>query len=204
VLTEVIKGVYMWQALELELKRHINGYVFMTRIGPIMVDPPSAAEVILKDIEALGKPRAIILTGRRQQRRSKQYQGWYKAKLFAPEGDRKLLTIRADHFYRGGESLPGGFKSISLPDQRSPGETALYHEKLGVMVCSHLVCTKAGYVQMQDQGLYWNFSRAFEAQLTLLDYPFETLLPGRGTPIVKEASMGLAKFLAGFEPGAAI
>ena len=187
----------MWQALELELKRHLNGYLLQTRVGLVMVDPPSAAEVIVKAIEAIGRPRAIIVTGRSRERRTRQFQGWYDAKVFAPERDARMLRVKADHYYKDGESLPGGFRSVGLEHQRTPGETALYHKGLRLMVAAHLVGQPAGYVQMQEQGLYWNFSRALEAQLRLLEYDYDTLLPGRGAPITKEARIALAKYIAG-------
>ena len=163
------------------------------------MDPPSAAEPILAQIEAFGKPRAIIVTGRLQERRSRQYQGWYNAKVFAPEADRKRLRITADHYFRTGESLPGGFKSVILPHQRTPGETILFHAKAKVLVAPHFVTLGEGLVQMEDQASYWNFSRAFEAQLALLDLDFNVLLPGRGKPIRKDARVALAKYLAGYE-----
>lgn len=200
MLTPVIDGVYTWKTLEVELKRHVNGYLVMTKIGPVMIDPPSAAEVILNEIESLGKPRAILITGKRQERRAAQYQGWYEAKVFAPEGDRRLLTLKADHYYKRGESLPGGFQSCDLEHQRTPGETALFHPRSKMLVASHLVGDPPGYLRMQDQGFYWSFGRAFEAQLALLDLDFDTLLPGRGEPITKDAKVVLAKFLAGYSP----
>ncbi len=198
VLKPVIDGVYWWQALEVELKRHINGYLVMTRIGPVMIDPPSAAEVIVEQIEALGKPRAIILTGRRQERRAAQFQGWYDAKVFAPEGDRRRFNVKADHYFRPGETLPGGFQSIGLSHQRTPGECALFHAKKRLLATGHLVGEPKGYVQMQDQGMYWSFGRAFEAQLGLLELDFDTLLTGRGEPIPTGARLVLAKYLAGY------
>lgn len=200
MLTQIVEDVYCWQALQIELKRYINGYLFMTRIGPILVDPPSAAEPIIRDIERLGKPRAILLTGRHQVRRARQYQGWYNAKVFAPEADRKLLQqVKPDALYKPGDTLPGGFRPITPGNQRSPGESALYHAASKTLVASHLVGEPEGYVQMQEKGIYWNFSRAFEAQLQLLDVEFETLLPGRGKPIVGEGRVALAKYLAGYE-----
>ena len=199
VLTEVQSSVHVWQSLEIELKRHINGYLFLTRVGGILVDPPSAAEPVLAQIEAFGKPRAIIVTGRNQERRSRQYQGWYKAKVFAPEADRKRLRITADHYFRTGESLPGGFKSIILPHQRTPGETVLFHEKAKILVAPHFVTLGDGLIQMEDRASYWNFSRGFEAQLALLELDFDVLLPGRGKPIKTGARIALAKFLAGYE-----
>jgi glyoxylase-like metal-dependent hydrolase (beta-lactamase superfamily II) len=198
VLLPVIDGVYWWQALQLELKRHINGYIVMTKVGAIMIDPPSSAEPILRGIEALGKPRAIILTGVRQQRRAAQYQAWYGAKVFAPEKDKRQLTIKADHYYRSGETLPGGFLSVGLSYGRSPGESALFHAKSRLLCASHLVGDPPGYVQMQEQGLYRNFSRAFEEQISLLELDFDTLLPGRGKPLAKDARLTMAKYLAGY------
>lgn len=198
MLSPVTEGVYVWQALNVALKRHMNGYLFMTRIGPIMVDPPSMAEVIVEQVEALGKPKAIIVTGRHHERRTAQYKRWYKAKVFAPQADRKLLKVHADHYYMDGESLPGGFVSVQLGHQRTPGETVLYHAKSKLLVANHLVGAPEGYIQMQGEGVYWNFSRAFEAQLKLLDLDFDVILPGRGHPIATDGKMVLARFLAGY------
>jgi glyoxylase-like metal-dependent hydrolase (beta-lactamase superfamily II) len=186
----------MWRALEIELKRHLNGYLFLTKDGMVLVDPPAAAEIIIRDIEALGKPRYVLLTGARQERRARQYQHWYGAEVYAPVGDRRMLALQAEHYYEDETKLPGGFRAIRLKHQRTPGESALLHEPSDTLVTGHLVGEPEGYVRMFSPGVYWNFSRALEAQLTLLEYDYEQLLPGRGKPIREKARMVLAQYIA--------
>ena len=198
MLTKILDKVYRWQALDTTLRQHLNGYLLSTRAGVILVDPPRAESVIIEQIEALGRPRAVLLTGRPNERRAKQYQDWYQAKVFAPEADRRRFRVAADHYYKVGETLPAGFKPVELRNQRTPGECALFHAKARLLIAGHLNGEPAGSIQMEAQGMYSDFSRAFEAQLGLLKLDFDILLPGRGEPILKGGRKALATFLAGF------
>ena len=198
MLTEVVEGVYLWRALEVALKRYINGYLLVVHGGTVLIDPPAAAEPVLRAIEALGRPRAVILTGQRQERRARQYQGWYDAKVFAPEGDQRALTVKADVYYKHAESLPGGLRAFWLKHQRSAGESTLFHSERKLLFAGHLVGDPPGHIRMQDRGLYPRFSRSLQAQLALLKLPFEVLLPGRGEPITKGGRLALATHIAGY------
>ncbi len=203
MIAAVAEHVYRWEALETALRRTVNGYALAYRNGLILIDPPRVPEPDLPRFEALGRPRAVVVTGRFQVRRARQFRDWYGARIFAPAADRKVLGLQADHYYQPGDTLPGGFRAVGLQHQRSPGESALHHPARRMLVCGHLVGDPPGYVQMQEPGLYWSFSRAFEAQLPLLDLDFDLLLPGRGDPIVEEGKIALARYLAGYDPDTA-
>ena len=198
MLTEVRKGVFRWEGLEIKLKRHLNGWLLITPDGPMLVDPPQAAEPDIADIELRGKPKIILLTGKRQERRTKMYQGWYQARVYAPRGDEKLLEVEPFRLYEDGEALPGGFVAMRLANQRSPGESVLFHKAARLLVAGHLVGAPAGQLQMQEKHLYSNFSKAFAEQVRLLKLDFDALLPGRGEPVMKEARVRLAEHLATF------
>jgi glyoxylase-like metal-dependent hydrolase (beta-lactamase superfamily II) len=200
VLTQVIANVHRWESADTTLKCHLNGYVVTTRVGLILIDPPRAESIILKQIEALGQPRAVLLSGRPNERRAKQYQDWYAAKVFAPEADRRRMRVEADHYFKPGEALPGGFRSVGLRNQRTPGESVFFHEKGRLLAAGHLNGEPAGHVQMESPGLYRDFSRAFQEQLKLLELDFTILLPGRGAPILSDARKSVATFIAGYSP----
>ena len=201
MLEKLLENIYWWQGLNVELHQHLNGYVIVTRVGTILIDPPRAERNILEQLEALGRPRAVIVTGRPNERRAKQYQDWYGAKVFAPEADGRRLRVRADNYYKPGETLPGGFKPISLGNQRTPGESVLHHPQGRILLAPHLVGEPKGYLTMEAKHLYGSFSRAFEAQLKLLELDFKRVFPGRGAPVMKDGKVVLAKYLAGYTEG---
>ncbi len=201
MLEPLLDRVYTWDALDAAQKRHLNGYALVTKAGLVLVDPPAMPEVVLPALEALGKPKIVILTGRPSERRARQFKDWYGAKILAPESDRKSMRVPVDHYYAEGETLPGGFVAVALAHQRTAGECALFHAGLRLLIASYLVGEPAGLVQLEDRGLYANFSRALEAQLKLLPLEFDALLPGRGRPVLKEGRVALAKYLAGFAGG---
>lgn len=198
MLNPIDGGIYGWESLEVRLKRHLNGWLFLTADGPVLVDPPQAPEPVVAAIEALGKPTVILLTGKRQERRARQFQGWYGAKVWAPDGDRKLLEVQADVWYGDAQALPGGFVAHRLAHQRSPGESVLLHRASRILVASHLIGEPAGFIQMQERLMYGNFSKAMAEQLKLLRLEFDRLLPGRGAPILSEARLRLAEHLASY------
>jgi len=198
MLIPLTDTTYYWRSLQIELKRHLNGYLVITDDGPVLIDPPAVSDVVLPELERFGKPVAVLITGRHQERRSKQYHQWYGAKLCVPKADKSMVLQKADIYYEDGDILPGGFQVIGLENQRSAGESALYYEPSKTMAAGHLLGEPAGYVGMQSSHVYHNFSAAFEGQLRLLQYDFEVLLMGRGQPISEDGRMCLARFLASF------
>lgn len=203
MLVEILPDVFHWTALDVVNKRHLNGYAVRIKAGLVLIDPPSVPENALPELEALGRPRAVVLTGRAQERRAKQFQDWYGAKILAPELDKKLMRVRVDHYYSSGETVPGGFKAITLPHQRTPGESVLFHASARLLLAGYLVGEPAGFIQIEDRSVYPSYSKALEAQLPLLPLVFDRILPGRGAPILKDARIILAKYLASVEPGGA-
>lgn len=198
MLIPLTDSTFYWRSLQIELKRHLNGYLVITDDGPVLIDPPAVSDVVLPEIEKFGKPIAILVTGRHQERRSKQYHQWYKAKLCVPKADKSMILQNADIYYENGDTLPGGFQVVELGNQRSAGESALYHAATKTLAAGHLLGEPEGYVGMQSSHVYHDFPAAFEAQLKLLEYDFEVLLPGRGRPLSKEGRICLARFLASF------
>jgi len=197
VLRKLCTGVYSWKALETETKRHLNGYIFATRKGTIVVDPPRLNESVVGPLEALGIPKAIIITGRRNERRAEQFQAWYGAKVFAPEKDKRRMRVSADSWFRHGDSLPGGFKAFVLKNQRTPGESVLFHAKAKLMVAGQLHGFPGGAMSLPERGLYQQFGAAIAAHLELLQFEFERLLPGSGEPVLRGGRVSLATYLAG-------
>lgn len=201
MLAALAPDLFHWSSLDVVHKRHLNGYAIRVKAGLVLIDPPHVPENALPELEALGRPRVVILSGRAQERRAKQFQDWYGAKVMAPEGDQKLMRLPVAQYYSDGDTLPGGLKVTTLPNQRTPGESVLFQASSGTLFAGHLVGEPAGMVQMEDRGLYPSFSKAFEAQLALLSIEFDRLLPGRGTPIPTGGRLALAKYLASFGEG---
>ena len=201
MLKKLCRGVYTWKALETETKRHINGYVFTTRVGPVVVDPPRLNESVVKQFEALGTLKAIIVTGRPNERRAEQFQAWYGAKVFAPSKDQRRMRINADSWFHDGDVLPGGFKAVSLKNQRTPGESVLFHPKAKILVANQLHGFPGGTMSLPERGLYQQFGAAISAHLELLDLEFERLLPGSGEPVLTGGRVSLATYLAGLSGG---
>ena len=197
VLKKLCTGVYTWKALEIETKRHINGYVFTTRIGPIVVDPPRLNESVVGPFEALGVPKAVIITGRPHERRAEQFQAWYGAKIFAPEKDRRRMRVKADSWFHDGDALPGGFRAVGLANQRTPGESVLFHPKAKLLLASQLHGFDGGTMSLPERGLYQQFGSAIAAHIGLLELKFERLLPGSGEPVLSGGRVALATYLAG-------
>jgi hypothetical protein len=198
VLNEVTKGVYWWRALEVERKRHINGYLFVAKEGLTLVDPPGLPDALVAEVAELGPIKRVIITGRFQERRAEHFQRCYNAELYAPQADKRLILSQADTYFNAGDKVPGGFTVIEMPNQRTPGECALLHKKSGVLVASHLVGDPPGYIRMRSEHIYHNFSSAFQAHLPLLELEFDLILPGMGTPLCHDGRLVLARYLASY------
>ncbi|HIA00974.1 MAG TPA: hypothetical protein EYN66_03555 [Myxococcales bacterium] len=200
VLNKITQDVYWWRALEVERKRHLNGYIFVGPNGLTLVDPPGLPDAVIPEVTPLGKISSVIVTGRFQERRAQHFQRCYSAKLHAPAADQRLIVAKADNYFGPNDQLFGGFEVIALPHQRTPGESVLFHRQSRAIVAGHLSGAPPGFISMRSEKLYHNFSASFQAQLALLDLEFDIILPGLGTPVLTDGRKVLAGFLASYQP----
>ena len=194
-MREIIPGIYTWSHLS-RYGYNFNGYAFMSRDGLVVIDPPIMEEEEMNELEKLGRPAHILLTNKDHERMAYELRDRFKAPIYINEEDSRYLKSSPDHTFRSGDILPGNLKAINIPDNKSPGETALLpQDKPIVFVGDAVIGWPAGEFSLLPAGAYKHPRKAKESIKRLLNYDYDAVLVGDGESVLKNGKEAINRFL---------
>jgi glyoxylase-like metal-dependent hydrolase (beta-lactamase superfamily II) len=196
-MEEVLPGIFKWSWYSEEKGYDFNGHWVVSGKDRVLIDPPPMSTQDEKWVGSQGAVNAILLTNRDHVRDSDRYRGLFSAPIWIHEKDAPLIEIKPDHYYRDGDRLTGGCIAVHVPDNKSPGETALYWEKGGgIMILGDALIGKPdGRLSLMPPEKYVDAASAREGIRVLLTRPIESVLVGDGVSILKGGSEAILQFV---------
>lgn len=197
-MREIYPGIHTWCWLSPKHGYNFNGYAFNGEDGLILIDPAVVSEDELDEILGLGTPRHIILTNRDHERIAYELRDRYASRIYINEMDSPFLKSSADHTFRDGETLPGNLRVINIPDNKSPGESALLLSRgEGVLFIGDAVIGwPKGEFSMLPEEKYEDSLRARESIRVLLDFDYDTVLVGDGECVLEDGKGAIKRLLS--------
>ena len=107
------------------------------------------------------------------------------------------MDIKIDRTFKDQETLPGGLKAIHIPDNKSPGETALLLvEGKGVLFLGDaLIAKQPGRFTLMPPEKYPDVKKAREGVRALLNHTFDAILVGDGHSLLSGGQEAIRQFL---------
>lgn len=182
----LMEGVWMWSIYSEEKTMYFNGYLVQTgEHESVITDPPCAGPEVLESFSALPRPTCILLTNADHEREAEQFREHFKIPIYVSELDAPLLKLKPDFTFKDGHQFPGGWRAIHLPDQKTPGECALYDEQRKLLVLGDALIGKPYQrLSMLPAEKYRNLHSARQGLQRLQELDIHVLLPGDGDPIL--------------------
>jgi hypothetical protein len=231
VVEQIRRGLWRWTAPHPEWRPEKGGpggwernvgCVYLEALpggeeGVVLIDPlvppagsPDAArfwEGLDRDLDRIGRPLAIVLTGSYHQRSAGEIQERcrerFGAEIWAPESARERLTCPVSRIFRDGDSLPAGLGAheIAGPER---SEFALHTRAHSALVLADaLIGTGEGRVRLAP--LSWaepgpvgesRYRGPYRESLRrLLSLPLEILLVSHGEPVLERGGDALTEAL---------
>ena len=203
-MEEVLPGIYRWSAFSEEKGYDFNGYLVISEQEPekvkVLIDPPPLTAEDLAWLRQQGPIACILLTNRDHVREAGALRGLLSTRVLIHDQDAPLIDLKADGTFQDGDRLPGGMLAVHVPDNKSPGETALYLEgrggRRGVMILGDaLIGRPPGQLSLMPADKYADAARAREGLRVLLKYDYDPVLLGDGTSILKEGKKAVEQFI---------
>ena len=198
-MDEVLKDVYIWSVFSKEKKLNFNGYFIPTQhplFGNVVIDPPPVSDLDLAQMESLGSVQQIIITNRNHIRWSRQLQEKFDAEIRMNSADVQSEDLISNHNFGDGDMIAGFLETVVIPDNKSPGETALYWKDRKILfVGDALIGNPPGEVSLLPPGIYAEAEKARAGIKVLNDLEFDALLLGDGDPIPTEGKEAVERFL---------
>ena len=197
-MNEILKDVYVWSVFSEEKKLNFNGYFIPTQhplFGNVVIDPPPVSDLDLAQMESLGSVHQILITNRNHIRWSSELREKFDAEIRINSADAQSEDAFSDHNFGDGDMLAGFLKAIVIPDNKSPGETALYWEEKEILfVGDALIGKPSGEVCLLPPEKYADIEKARAGIQVLDDLNFDSLLMGDGDPIVTGGKKAIERF----------
>lgn len=197
-MQEIVSGVFQWSWFSQEKGYDFNGHVILSEEGRVIIDPPPLSNEDFTWLEEHRPYQAILLTNRDHTREAEPLKKKLAASIYAPELDAPLMNIQVDHTYRNEDPLPAGMMAIHIPDNKSPGESALLLKSNGgiLILGDAMIGVPAGQLSLMPSDKYKDIERARQGLRVLLDHPFERILVGDGESILRDGKKVLRQFLS--------
>ena len=197
-MNEIVKGVYIWSVFSEEKKLNFNGYFIPTQhplFGNVVIDPPPVSDLDLAQMETLGSVQQILITNRNHIRWSCELREKFNAEIRMNSADAQSEDMISDHNFGDGDMLAGFLKAVVIPDNKSPGETALYWEEKKILFLGDALIGKPpGDVSLLPPEKYADIEKARAGIQVLDDLNFDSLLMGDGDPIVTGGKKAIEQF----------
>jgi len=200
-MKEILPDIYTWHEFSKEKQLNFNGYLLVWEGEAVLIDPPKMSEKSFALMENLLEKNSnhplntILLTNVHHERACDEFRRILGAKIWINEKDSSGLEGAADKTFKDGDRLPCGLVALNIENQKSPGESALFLEKRGVMIVGDALIGKIpGKVNMLPPDKYRDPVLAKKRLNKILDYDFDILLVGDGESILKNAKEAVKIF----------
>ena len=198
-MDEILKDIYTWSVFSEEKELNFNGYFISTQhplFGNMVIDPPPVSDLDLTQMETLGSVQQILITNRNHIRWSRELQEKFDAEIRMNSADAQSEDMISEHNFGDGDMLAGFLKAVVIPDNKSPGETALYWEEKKILFLGDALIGKPpGEVSLLSPEKYADIEKA-RAGIKVLDpLNFNSVLMGDGEPILTSGKKAIVRFL---------
>jgi|TARA_B110000914_G_scaffold186673_1_gene170765 glyoxylase-like metal-dependent hydrolase (beta-lactamase superfamily II) len=197
-MDEILKDVYTWSVFSEEKKLNFNGYFIPTQhalFGNVVIDPPPVSDLDLAQMETLGSVQQILITNRNHIRWSRELQEKFDAEIRMNFADAQSEDMISDHNFSDGDMLAGFLKAVVIPDNKSPGETALYWEEKKILFLGDALIGKPpGEVSLLPPEKYADIEKARSGIKVLDPLNFNSVLMGDGEPVLTGGKKAIERF----------
>ena len=198
-MIKLLDDIYTWSVFSDEKQLNFNGWFIQNQsslFGNVVIDPPQPIEKDLTQMQKMGGVQQIIITNQHHLRRASVIQEKFNSKLQINSADAGKIELNCDSNFSNGEILAGLLKAVVVPNNKTPGETALYWaERKILFVGDALIGDPPGRLRLLPEKMYADIQRTKDGIKTLMDLDFDTLLVGDGDSILSGAKTAVAEFI---------
>ena len=144
----------------------------------------------------MGGIQKIIITNRHHIRWARNIQDIFNSLIMINNDDVGTLNLKNYITFSNDCILAGFLKTLVVPNNKTPGETALYWAERKILILGDaLIGDPSGSLRLLPNEKYENIQLAINGVKILLDLDFDILLLGDGESILENAKDQIVKFV---------
>lgn len=148
----------------------------------ILIDSPRFAGPIVKNLEAMGGVRRMLLTHQDDVADHAKFRERFGCERVLHRDDVRAHTSMMELQPTGDVQLEHDLTMIATPGHTKGHAVFLY--KTFLFTGDHLACSESrGHLYAFRSACWYSWSEQIQSMTKLLDYEFEWVLPGHGHPI---------------------
>ena len=198
-MIKLLDDIYTWSVFSEEKQLNFNGWFIQNQsssFGNVVIDPPQPSEKDLVQMQNFGGVQQIIITNQHHIRKASIIRDKFNSKLQINSLDAVKIDIPIDVKFNNDELISGFLKAVVVPNNKTPGETALYWaDRKLLFVGDALIGDPAGKLRFLPEKMYADVQHARDGIKTLLDLNFDTLLVGDGDSILSGAKTAITELI---------
>ena len=198
-MREIVDGIVTWSWFSEPHRYNFNGYLVHHPDGNLCIDPVEPPDDVLDRLARDGVGR-ILLTNRNHVRRANLVRERTGAPVSIHRADAAYAREQGatiDGELHAGERI-GPFTVIGVPG-KSPGEVAFHCPKRRILVVGDAVIgNPPGKLSLLREKVIDDVPGLRQSVEALAALDIETLLPGDGEPILRDANARLRELIATF------
>jgi glyoxylase-like metal-dependent hydrolase (beta-lactamase superfamily II) len=203
-LIEVLPDIWTWSVFNEEKQINFNGHLVIHGGESVLIDPPPLEGHEQDQLQELLQSRpdsplkAVLLANGHHDRAGDRMRELFRIPVLVHEADTGFTEYEVDGTFRDGERLACGLQTVTVPNQKTPGETAFYLVDRKVLIVGDaLIGRVKGKVNLLPPDKYADPGKAREGIRTLLKLEFDALLVGDGHSITQNAKDAVGAFSDG-------
>ena len=191
-LEKILPGLFHYGVRDERIDWNSEAYALVDGGRVVLIDPLPLVEA---EVRRLGKVEAILLGTAAHQRSAWRLRRASGAPVHAPRGA-KGLDEAADVSYADGERLPGGVRALHAPGPCEPHHVLYLSSGPGILFLADLVLREpGGRIRFVADDHMSDPSRARRSARHLLEYRFDILCFGHGSPITAKGRAAFEEML---------
>lgn len=197
-LVEVGPGLWRWWLADDRIQGdQSDSWAVVSEGRSVLIDPLGLSDEALSDLRELGEIEAIVLTAANHQRSAWRFRKQLGAPVYAPLGGQGLEE-EPDHFYSGGDLLPGGLTPIHSPGPTEAMYALWLSRPRSVLFLSDLLVHRGGGVLEFWPDEYQDAPERTRASVRRLlnDIPIQMLCPSHGPPVCTNGRQAMQRALS--------
>ncbi len=197
-MQEIVPGIWTWHVHDPARGIDFNGWYVRVGNEAVVIDPPTAPDSVMGEIEKVGPPALVLLTNKHHTRASPMFRETFDCPIHVHQNDADLMDMPPQGTFQNGDRLPCGLLAVTLQNSKTPGETAfLFKGEIDALIVGDAVIGKpSGALSMLPPEKFTDPKAAKDGLSVLLEHPFEALLLGDGQSITEGGRQALEVFLA--------
>ncbi len=168
-----------------------------------LVDPLPLSPEDIKQIEEIGTPTHILLTCNWHLREAELFRQRWGCKIYINELGLDEAETQIDGTFQYGDRLWDSIEVIHIPNVSWPEETGLLvTQEKGLLILGDALCggradvgIPDGEVGIRSIDYILDCHKAQSSLRRLMEYPFDAMGFGHGSPILHQAKSALQRFL---------